>query len=160
MLVKTIVDEDFSNYKEPSMFIGTCYCDFKCCKQAGVSASVCQNSELAAQDNIDVSTEEIYQRYIENPITSAVVLGGLEPLEQFDDVCDLINCFRKHGCNDVFVIYTGYEAEEISSELSKLCMLGNIVMKFGRFVPGSDSRYDDVLGITLASGNQRGAVLC
>lgn len=160
MLVKTIVDEDFSNYKEPSMFIGTCYCDFKCCKLAGVPESVCQNSELASRENIEISADEIYQRYIENPITSAVVLGGLEPLEQFGDVYELINCFRKHGCNDAFVIYTGYEAEEISSELSKLSMLGNIVMKFGRFIPDINSRYDDVLGITLASDNQKGVVLC
>ncbi len=160
MLVKSIVDEDFSNYKEPSMFIGTCFCDFKCCKQAGVAESVCQNSELASQENIEISTDEIYQRYIGNPITSAVVLGGLEPLKQFDDIYELINCFRKHGCNDVFVIYTGYEAEEISGELSKMGELGNIIMKFGRFVPGSSSRYDDVLGITLASDNQKGVVLC
>lgn len=160
MLVKSIVDEDFINYKEPSMFIGTCYCDFKCCKQAGVSVSVCQNSELTERDNIEISTEEIYQRYIENPITSAVVLGGLEPLEQFDDVCELIEYFREHGCNDAFVIYTGYEAIEIGSELNKLSMLGNIVMKFGRFIPNSNSRFDEVLGITLASDNQKGAVLC
>lgn len=160
MLVKSIVDEDFSNYKVPSMLIGTCYCDFKCCKQAGVPKSVCQNSELAAQENIEISADEIYQRYIENPITSAVVLGGLEPLEQFDDVYELIDCFRKHCCNDVFVIYTGYEAEEISSELGKLSMLGNIVMKFGRFIPNSNPRYDEVLGITLESDNQKGTVLC
>lgn len=160
MLVKSIVDEDFSNYKEPSMFIGTCYCDFKCCKQAGVSSSVCQNSELAAQENIEISTDEIYQRYSGNPITSAVVLGGLEPLKQFDDVCELIGCFRKHGCNDTFVIYTGYEATEISNELSKLSMLGNIVMKFGRYVPNGKSRYDSVLGVILASDNQKGVVLC
>lgn len=160
MLVKTIVDEDFSNYKEPSMFIVTCYCDFKCCKQAGVPKSVCQNSELASLENIEISIDEIYQRYIGNPITSAVVLGGLEPLEQFGDVYELINCFRKHGCNDSFVIYTGYEAEEISAVLSKLSMLGNIVMKFGRFIPDSNSRYDDVLGITLASDNQKGVALC
>lgn len=160
MLVKTIVDEDFSNYKEPSMFIGTCYCDFKCCKQAGVPISTCQNSELTEQRNIEISYDEIYQRYIENPITSAIVLGGLEPLDQFDDIYELIDCFRRRGCSDTFVIYTGYDASEINSELSKLCVLGNIVMKFGRFVPGSDSRYDDVLGITLASDNQKGAVLC
>lgn len=160
MFVKTIVDEDFSNYKEPSMFIGTCYCDFKCCKEAGVSESVCQNSELASFENIEISTDEIYQRYIENPITSAIVLGGLEPLDQFDDIYELISCFRKRGCSDVFVIYTGYEPSEINNELSKLCVLGNIVMKFGRFVPNSSSRYDDVLGVTLASDNQKGTVLC
>ncbi len=160
MLVKSIVDEDFINYKEPSMFIGTCYCDFKCCKEAGVPTSVCQNSELATQENVEISVDKIYRRYSENSITSAVVLGGLEPLDQFDDVYELIKCFRDNGCNDTFVIYTGYDAVEVNSQLVKLCTLGNIVMKFGRFVPDSTPRYDDVLGITLASDNQKGAVLC
>ncbi len=160
MLVKSIIDEDFSNYKKPSMFIGTCYCDFKCCAESGVPVSVCQNSELAERENIEISIEEIYQRYIENPITSAVVLGGLEPLDQFDDVCSLIRTFREHGCHDNFVIYTGYEAVEISDKLCRLSEFGNVVMKFGRFIPNSRSKYDDVLGVTLASDNQKGEVLC
>ncbi|MCX4355811.1 MAG: 4Fe-4S cluster-binding domain-containing protein [Oscillospiraceae bacterium] len=160
MLVKTIIDEDFSNYKEPSMFIGTCYCDFKCCKEAGVPETVCQNSELVKRGNIEISAEEVYQRYADNPITSAIVLGGLEPMDQFDDVFDLIECFRDHGCEDTFVIYTGYEAGEINMKLSKLCMLGNITMKFGRYVPHGTPVYDYVLGVTLASDNQKGAVLC
>lgn len=43
MRVKTIVDEDFANYKKPSMFIGTISCGGKCCIEAGIPLSVCQN---------------------------------------------------------------------------------------------------------------------
>jgi hypothetical protein len=37
MVIKGIVDEDFVNYKKPSMFIIMPYCDFKCDKEAGCS---------------------------------------------------------------------------------------------------------------------------
>ena len=30
----------------------------------------------------------------------------------------------------------------------------NIIIKYGRFIPDSKSRYDNILGITLASDNQ------
>ena len=36
MRVKTVVDEDFTNYKKPSMFIGTISCGGKCCIEAGM----------------------------------------------------------------------------------------------------------------------------
>lgn len=42
MRVKTIVDEDFTNYKKPAMFIGTISCGGKCCIEAGIPLSVCQ----------------------------------------------------------------------------------------------------------------------
>ena len=32
MKLKGINTEDFVNYKKPSMFLITSYCDFKCCK--------------------------------------------------------------------------------------------------------------------------------
>ena len=36
MRVKGIVEEDFINYKVSSMFINTCFCDFKCCEELGL----------------------------------------------------------------------------------------------------------------------------
>ena len=36
MRVKGIIEEDFVNYKVPSMFINTCFCDFKCCTELGL----------------------------------------------------------------------------------------------------------------------------
>lgn len=43
MRVKTVVDEDFTNYKKASMFVGTISCGGKCCTEAGLPLSVCQN---------------------------------------------------------------------------------------------------------------------
>ena len=57
MKVKTIIFEDFVNYKKPSMFIATSKCDFKCDKECG--KAVCQNSHLATAPNIDIDDEEL-----------------------------------------------------------------------------------------------------
>ena len=90
MRIKGLQDEDFVNYKKPSMFIGTSLCDWKCCNEQCLDKNICQNSSLANSKTIDVSADEIYRRYINNPITKAVVIGGLEPILQFTEVLDLI----------------------------------------------------------------------
>ena len=154
LLVRLIQDEDFVNYKLSSMFIALGRCDWKCCKEANIPISVCQNSELAKQKEIEVSVDEIFRRYIQNPITNAVVIGGLEPMSMAGKVIDLIKYFRENNCDDDFVIYTGYYAAEIPAIMTQLLKYKNIVVKQGRFVPNCPKRYDEVLGVWLASDNQ------
>lgn len=36
----------------------------------------------------------------------------------------------------------------------------NIIIKFGRYIPNQTSHHDDVLGVTLASPNQKGELIC
>lgn len=156
MQVKTIMDESFQDYKLPSMMIATCMCDWKCCSEQGVSNSICQNSIISKQQNIEVSVDEIFSRYISNPITQAIVIGGLEPFLQFEEVYDLIKYFRENNCNNDFVIYTGYYINEIRDKVEKLKGFKNIILKTGRYILDSESRYDNVLGIKLASNNQFG----
>lgn len=153
MKVKEIISEDFLNYKEPAMFVVSAVCDWKCCKEAGAQ-DVCQNKALAQQPNIDIDNETIYQKFITNDITRAVVVGGLEPMLQFDELNNLINRFRAHNCNCTFVIYTGYYESEIAEYISQLKQYKNIIIKFGRYVPDRPNKYDDVLGVDLASDNQ------
>lgn len=163
MRVKGIVDEDFVNYKKPSMFIATCICDFKCCREQGLDVSVCQNSKIASQPTIEVPVERIYKRYIKNDITSAIVIGGLEPFKQTADLYELINCFRKNGCYDDIVIYTGYNEDELEKAVNiSLYNYGrkNILIKYGRYIPGQSPHYDENLGVNLASDNQRSRWLC
>ena len=74
---------------------------------------------------------------------------------QFEEVKALIKKFRDNGCNDEFVIYTGYNKNEISSQIEVLKQFKNIIVKFGRYVPGQEKHFDDVLGVYLASPNQR-----
>lgn len=152
MKIKSLIDEDFVNYKKPSIFIGFSYCSFKCDKEAG--CQVCQNSDLATAPIIDISAEEIIERYLNNPITEAVTIGGLEPFDQFDELVDFIIKFRAKS-NDDIVIYTGYYPNEISTCLKKLFVFKNIIIKFGRFIPDSSPIHDDLLGVDLASCNQK-----
>lgn len=162
MRVKTVVDEDFTNYKKPSMFIGTISCGGKCCIEAGIPLSVCQNDGWRSGAPIVLSNRELCQRYLNNPLTKAIVFGGLEPFEQFKELERFLFSLRRvFGCDDDVVIYTGYRPEELSHELNILSgYYNNIIVKFGRFVPNSQHRFDEVLGVELASDNQYAVKIC
>lgn len=152
MQIKFLIDEDFINYKKPSMFIGAgISCSFKCDKDCG--QEVCQNSSLSREPTIRFSIEKIVKRYIDNPITSAIVIGGLEPFDNYQEVKALVSELR-YKTNDDIVIYTGYNKEEIKDKISDLSIFPNIIIKFGRFVPNSQTRMDKILGVKLASANQ------
>ena len=147
MRLKALIDEDFTNYKKPSMFIGTISCNWKCCKE--------QNSALAQSDMVELANEIIVKRYKNNAITKAIVFGGLEPFDQYQEMIELISEFRRQKIYDDIVIYTGYYDYEIPKDrLQNLLELQNIIVKFGRYIPDTDQRYDEVLGVTLASDNQ------
>ena len=156
MVIKGIVDEDFVNYKKPSMFITFPSCSWKCEKECGMR--VCQNSALAQAPNIEIEAEKIVDRYLSNPITKSIVIGGLEPFDDYHDLLELISYFRYKKCNDDIVIYTGYTEAEVKSKcfLFDLQMYGPIIIKFGRFIPNQQPHYDEVLGVKLASDNQYG----
>ena len=156
MRIKGLVDEDFVNYKLPSMFISTCSCDWKCCTEANIPIETCQNCALAQSETYEISVEELYQRYIDNPISESIVIGGLEPAKQMNEVNDLVEYFRNNGCDDDIVIYTGYYEDEIASWITYLNQFPNIVFKFGRYVPDNESHYDKVIGVNLVSDNQYG----
>lgn len=165
MIVKGIIDEDFVNYKKPSMTIEFPYCSFKCDKDCG--QQVCQNSALVHTPNIDIPVYKLIERYINNPITHAIVFQGLEPFDSYYDLWDFIYTLRVFYSNyDDIVIYTGYTKEElkqmtIETGLGTKNIIehlkyknGNIIIKFGRFIPNQPSHFDDILGVTLASPNQ------
>lgn len=153
MKIKNLIDEDFIQYKKPSMFIGFPNCSFKCDKECG--QQVCQNSKLAQSANIEISKEVLCERYLNNPLTSAIVCGGLEPFDSKIDLITFVDCLRRqYNCNDDIVIYTGYYPEEIGLILTDLKKYDNIIIKFGRFIPNKDKKYDEILGVTLASDNQ------
>lgn len=151
MKVKGIVFEDFLNYKKPSLFIIFPYCNFKCDKDCGLK--VCQNSSLAKEKEIEYSIDKIVNNYIKNDITKAIVCGGLEPMDSFDDLKELVSALRIKT-NDDIVIYTGYREEEIEDKANDLKQFANIIIKFGRYIPNDKEYYNDILGINLASRNQ------
>lgn len=151
--LKGTVMEDFTNYKEPSMFLITSVCDFKCCREA--NNNICQNSDLAKQPTLQIRIDNLYESYINNPITSSIVIGGLEPFDQWDEIFDFINYFRiVKGNKDPIIIYTGYYPDEIDGYVQFLKLFDNIIIKFGRFIPNQKHKYDEILGVELASDNQ------
>ncbi len=159
ILLKNIMVEDFVNYKVPSMFLITSFCDWKCCREQNLPKTICQNEPIAQLASKEISNNYIYEQFVNNPITKAIVIGGLEPMIQINEVIDLIDYFRSNNENATFVIYTGYYPEEISEPIERLCKYKNIIVKFGRYIPNDKSRYDEILGITLASSNQYAKVI-
>ena len=151
MKVKHIETEWFQDYKSPSLFIAFPNCTFKCEKECGVCC--CHNSTLATVPNIEVEIDDIILAYQKNPITQALVLGGLEPFDSASDMIELLYEFRKTTADDV-VIYTGYYPNEVSEWIDRLQLIGNVIVKWGRYRPGEESHWDDVLGVKLASSNQ------
>lgn len=152
MIIKGIIDEDFTNYCVPSMFISTAHCSFKCDKECG--RKICQNGSLAKQKGISIDVGDLCVRYFMNRITKAIVFGGLEPFDQFDDIMSIIRYIRVSFCLDDIVIYTGYNKEEIADKIERLKEFPNIIVKYGRFIPDQEPHYDPVLGVNLASDNQ------
>lgn len=150
-----IKDEDCINYKKISMFIALPYCSGKCYKDLGLDCSICQNDELRKSPIINFNDNDIVTRYSNNPLTSSIVFGGLEPLDSFNELVNFIKLFRE-TCNDDIVIYTGYKKEEIKEKIEILKQFKNIILKIGRYIPNKSSRFDKVLGVSLVSDNQYG----
>ena len=158
MRVKEVETERFQDYKYPSMFIAFPTCSFKCDKECG--KRVCQNSALATAPTKEIDAEELVKKYLSNPITKAIVCGGLEPLDSFNELIELISALREQGCQHDVVIYTGYRKNEVADLIKQLLPFSNIVVKFGRFVPDELPHYDEVLGVDLANDEQYGERIC
>ena len=163
MLLKGIIDEDFLNYKKPSMYIATSKCSFKCDKECG--RAVCQNSSLAHDPTINITVEELVGRYLCNPITKAIVISGMEPFDTPEIIYEIVRALRDGDVMDDIVIYTGYTEYELTLDDSGrtqnatynwLKHYPNIYIKFGRYIPDQEPHYDEALGVMLASDNQYG----
>ena len=96
---------------------------------------------------------KIVERYLDNPITHSIVFGGLEPIEQFDEMLDLIKEFRSRTDDDI-VIYTGFYENEIQEQIECLKGFKNIIVKFGRFKMNGNKHLDEILGVELANEEQ------
>ena len=153
MRLKNVTDEDFVQYRKPCMFISVCFCDWKCCTEIGADICLCQNSPAYGNKIVNKHNDALVKRYLKNPITKSIVFGGFEPMLQFDELVELIGCFRKQTDDDI-VIYTGYREDELLDKIGVLAKFKNIIVKFGRYKPNQKSHLDDVLGVELANDEQ------
>lgn len=149
IMLKAVMQEDFTNYKVPIMHLAFPKCSFKC------GRGLCQNSVLAQSQNILVNEQGLVEAYMNNPITKGVCCAGLEPFDTPEDLKVTIKAFRAKT-NDMIIIFTGYTEEELQSNevYQWLLTIPNIIVKFGRYVSKQQPHYDEVLGIKLASNNQ------
>lgn len=162
MKLKGIIDCDFTNYKEPVLTLEFPYCNFKCDKLNG--CQICQNNALIQEPDIEISFESIWQLYQQNPLTKGFCCQGLEPFDTPIDLFNFISFIRNEkNCNDVIIIYTGYDKQEIFfpfiHELTTIHKYKNIIIKWGRFIMNQEPHYDNVLGVNLASNNQYAEVI-
>ena len=155
MRVKNIIEEDIVNYKETSMFISTCFCDWKCCTEIGADICLCQNSPAYGMKIKEMDNARLVKRYLKNKMTHAVVLGGFEPMwsNTWDETLEFLMCFRQ-ATQDTIVIYTGYHEDEVADKVTQLKELGNVIVKFGRYRPNQKPHHDDILGVDLANDEQ------
>ena len=148
-------DEDCINYKKISMFLGFATCGGTCWRELGLPPETSPNTSLCAGPRIELSVDEIVRRYLDNFLTEAIVCGGLEPFEKFEELLELVRILRdKYKNEDDVVIYTGYYPEEIKQQIELLKKYKNIIIKFGRYRPGDKKHFDDVLGVFLANKEQ------
>lgn len=147
MKIKGLITEDFVNYKKASMTIIFPYCTFKC------GEDYCQNSSLTKSPIIEIPIDNLVNKYINNAITEAVIMQGLEPFDSWNDLKEFVQKLREYS-NDDIVIYTGYNKDEVIEYVKELSVYPNIIIKFGRYIPNQEKHYDDVLEVYLASNNQ------
>lgn len=159
MKIYGLKPNDVVNYRLPSLFVGMGTCNWKCCTEAGLDKSVCQNSALALAPRCEVTPEELCRIYNASKVDEAIVVGGLEPLDDMEGLVDLVREFDTNCTGDI-VIYTGYTEDEkqtiIVSDILPLVKRNHLIVKFGRFVPNQEKHYDTILGVNLASDNQYG----
>ncbi len=149
MRVKSIIWEDTVNYRKPSLFIGTARCSFKC--------RGCQNRPLSAIPDIIINDGDLIDRYLGNTLTEAIVLGGLEPLDQMDEIVAFCTALNQKKVSDDLVIYTGYtesEAEEKVGRLREANQGRDLIVKYGRYDASRPPAWDELLGVKLISDNQ------
>lgn len=153
------LEEDLQDYRKASMFLAFPTCSFKCAKDLNVRPEeICQNYFNINSQVYEYDLEDLWQIYINNPITESFVLGGLEPFDSFYDLKLFLNFIRNDKlCKDDIVVYTGYYPQEIEEKLYFIKEnYNNIYIKFGRYKPNQERHYDNILGISLANKEQFG----
>jgi hypothetical protein len=147
----------FNDYHKTCLYLATPRCNFKCVREArekGIEIVECQNHALAGSLPTDYSAEEVAKAYHESVFAEALLLSGLDPLDCWEDVIVFLREFRAIEPGVEVVLYTGYYEHEVLEQVRQLSELGNVMVKFGRYDPSVPPGYDEVGGVTLASGNQ------
>lgn len=160
MLLLDVKTDDVTDYKETSIYIAFPYCTGKC-------GDECQNRHLRGiYPSLNVTASDIYRLYSNLKTHKAVVMAGLEPLDSFNDVLDIVEEFFSRIKPVDIVIFTGYNYDEYKEQFEeKLIQIvkgakrpegKKLIVKIGRYdnvnYPGS--WFCKTLGVNLATKNQ------
>jgi len=138
--------DSFIDYKKPGLLLAFPYCNLKC-------GEACQNKHLRGNPVKYICGHKVCELYMRNGLFESIIFGGLEPFDTFEMIRDFIAIFRDYSDDDI-VIYTGYYPNEIIGKLKQISNIDNLYIKFGRYDKSCPPKYDDIGGVTLASGNQ------
>jgi len=153
MRILQIEDEVFSDYSKISMLVVVPFCTTCCWKELGLDSSICQNDNPRGLPILDYSNRKIIERYVNNPLTNAIVFGGMDAWDSINEIIELIKLFRETSDDDV-VLYTGRKYSEIASKMYDLERFKNVYVKVGRYIPNQKPVIDKITGVKLANRGQ------
>lgn len=160
MHLKNIIDESFEEYKEASMLLIAPSCTWKC--------KGCRNYHLYHLETKNFPDEEIFKRFASNPRTKAIVIGGLEPMDNVSELWNFLFSARKFfdpETRPTIIIYTGYNLDELQKHYwswleAEIRQYGNVILKCGRYKSNRKPYFNPILGVTLAGKNQLAYDFC
>ena len=83
MKLVNLIQEDFTNYKKPSLFLGFPKCSGKCNILNG--KIVCQNEALRNAEKVEISANEIVELYTKNNITNDIKIDNLFKYNEWNE---------------------------------------------------------------------------
>lgn len=148
--------DDTTDYKDTSLLLVFPTCKGKC--------EGCQNWRLFNTESKKYSLKSIIDLYKNMETHKAIVCAGLEPFDSFIELKVLFEEILKLNKITDFIIYTGYEKEEISFLVDELLKIfkknstyseNKLIIKYGRYDKNkSEKWYSDSLDVDLATNNQ------
>lgn len=149
--------DNITDYKNTSLQLIFPYCSGKC--------EGCQNYKLHESKVTKYRIKDIVHLYNKLSEHKAVVCAGLEPFDSFEELKNLLIAFAKNDKKIDFVIYTGYELEEIEDnkveELLKILKTYStndikLIIKYGRYDKDSHNKWlSSILGVELINNSSQ-----
>lgn len=148
--------DDTTDYKDTSLLLVFPTCKGKC--------EGCQNWKLFNVKSKQYSLRSIIELYKNMKTHKAIVCAGLEPFDSFFGLKVLFKEIIKLDKITDFVIYTGYNKEELTYSVKELLQTfkkyninteNKLIIKYGRYDKNkSEKWYSYSLGVDLATNNQ------
>lgn len=146
--------DDVVDYKKTAILLAFPNC-FKYCRG-------CQNEHLRNRQPNLHKVDKIVKLYNRLDEHQAIVCAGLDPFDSLADLEKLIIAFNNNDKPVDFVIYTGYNYENVKynyihENMYKLITNDNfkLIIKYGQYDENNKNKYvSDILGVELIGDNQ------